>query len=73
MRAKTVPHVEYEILKHIIENIDILEVKEKMVNDEHSATRFDKGARNVAQLIQNLADRRTHRLPKEHVDYEVKE
>jgi hypothetical protein len=73
MRAKTVPHVEYEILKHIIENIDILEVKEKMVNDEHSATRFDKGATNVAQLIQNLADRRTHRLPKEHVDYEVKE
>ena len=72
MRAKTVPHVEYEILKHIIENIDILEVKERMVNDEHSATRFDKGATNVAQLIQNLADRRTHRLPKNHVDYEVK-
>lgn len=73
MRAKTVPHVEYEILKHIIENIDILEVKERMVNDEHSATRFDKGATNVARLIQNLADRRTHRLPKNHVDYEVKE
>jgi len=73
MRAKTVPHVEYEILKHIIENIDILEVKEKMVNDEHSATRFDKGATNVAQLIQNLADRRMHRLPKDHVDYGVKQ
>ena len=73
MRAKTVPHVEYEILKHIIENIDILEVKERMVNDEHSATRFDKGATNVAQLIQNLADRRTHRLPKDHVDYGVKQ
>ncbi len=73
MRAKTVPHVEYEILKHIIENIDIFEVKEKMVKDEHSAKRFEKGATNVAQLIQNLADRRTHRLPKDHVDYEVKE
>jgi len=73
MRAKTVPHVEYEILKHIIENIDIFEVKEKMVNDEHSEKRFEKGATNVAQLIQNLADRRTHRLPKDHVDYEVKE
>jgi len=73
MRAKTVPHVEYEILKHIIENIDILEVKERMVNDKHSETRFDKGATNVAQLIQNLADRRMHRLPKDHVDYGVKQ
>ena len=44
-----------------------------MVNDEHSEIRFDKGAASVARLIQNLADRRTHRLPKEHVDYEVKE
>tara|TARA_R100000951_G_scaffold15724_1_gene12392 strand:+ start:1515 stop:1736 length:222 start_codon:yes stop_codon:yes gene_type:complete len=73
VRAKTVPHVEYEILKHIIEKLDILEVKERMVNDEHSEIRFDKGAASVARLIQNLADRRTHRLPKEHVDYEVKE
>ena len=73
MRAKTVPHVEYEILKHIIAELDILAVKEKMVTDEHSATRFEKGATNVAKLIQNLADRRTHRLPKDHLDYEVKE
>jgi len=41
-------------------------------DDEHALTRFNKGAENVANLIQNLADRRTHRLPSEHADYESK-
>lgn len=73
-RAKTVIHAEYEIIKHIIANLDISDVKERLCpdGDEHALTRFDKGAENVANLIQNLADRRTHRLPKEHVDYESK-
>ena len=37
---KTVPHVEYEILKHIIENIDIFEVKEKMVKDVNTGKKI---------------------------------
>tara|TARA_R100001163_G_C5061642_1_gene198574 strand:- start:1570 stop:1830 length:261 start_codon:yes stop_codon:yes gene_type:complete len=73
MRAKTVTHVEYEILKHIIKEIEIQDIHDKMVTDEHSATRFDKGATNVANLIKNLADRRKHKIPKDHIDYEAKE
>lgn len=73
MRAKTVTHVEYEILKHIIEEIEIQDIHDMMVTDEHSATRFEKGATNVANLIKNLADRRKHKIPKDHIDYEAKE
>ena len=29
MRAKTVPHVEYEIFMHLLKHIDVSEVKEK--------------------------------------------
>ena len=73
-RAKTVIHAEYEIIKHIISTVDISDVKERLCpdGDEHALTRFNKGAENVANLIQNLADRRTHRLPNEHVAYESK-
>lgn len=73
MRAKTVAHVEYEIIKHIMENNNVRVVYDKMVKDEISKERFEKGAKNVAKLITNLADRRLHKLPKDHVDYEVKE
>ena len=37
MRAKTIPHVEYEIFLHVMNEIDILEVKENMcpTGDKH--------------------------------------
>jgi hypothetical protein len=75
MRAKTVPHVEYEIFQHILDTIDITTVKEQMVptGDKVAEDRFDKGATSAAQFIQNMVDRRTHRLPKNHEDYEAKE
>ena len=43
MRAKTIPHVEYEIFLHVMNEIDILEVKENMcpAGDKHMATESD--------------------------------
>jgi len=74
MRAKTVPHVEYEIFRYILDNIDITEVKEQMcpVGDSVAEKRFEQGVASAAKLIQNLCVRRKHRLPTDHLDYEVK-
>ena len=68
MRAGSTTHVEYEIFKHIIDKVDLSEIYEVMVLDEVSKDRFDKGAVNCLNLIKNLANRRTHKLPKNHVD-----
>ena len=61
MRAKTVTHVEYEIFMHILQHIDVSEV------------RFNQGLESAAKLIHNLCLRRQHRLPSDHVDYTNKE
>jgi|TARA_R100000988_G_C3940680_1_gene136058 hypothetical protein len=86
MRAKTVIHVEYEILKHILENVDVSRLRGGLIMPEEEATsevkrkkresqmtRFQSGGENVLGLIRNLADRRKHRLPQEHEDYHAKE
>jgi hypothetical protein len=74
-RAKTVIHVEYEIVKHLIATQEVGSLKERMCpeGDEHAEKRWVTGASNVARLMQNLCDRRTHRLPKDHLDFEAKE
>lgn len=72
MRAKTVIHAEYEIIQHILDEIEIDSVRQRMVSDKHSEKRFETGAKNVSDLITNLAKRRLHRLPKDHVDYQEK-
>ena len=48
-------------------------MKELMVTDEHSQKRWDKGMDNVFKLLNNLSERRLHRLPKEHPNYKEKE
>jgi len=68
MRAVSTVHVEYEIFNHIINNVDLSELYEVMVVDDVSKDRFDKGATNAVKLIRNLANRRMHKLPKNHVD-----
>ena len=75
MRAKTVSHVEYEILQHILDNIDITEVEDAMcpIDDKVAQKRFERGAKSVSQLLSNLAQRRLHKLPKNHIDYQEKE
>tara|TARA_R110002020_G_scaffold168349_4_gene357084 strand:- start:1433 stop:1567 length:135 start_codon:yes stop_codon:yes gene_type:complete len=44
-----------------------------MGTDKVAKERFDKAAVNVVNLVQNMAQRRVHKLPKEHEDYKVKE
>ena len=71
-RAASVTHVEYEILKHVTKSINLRELRGIMATDKVTEERFDKGAANVVGLIQNMMSRRTHKLPKTHVRYEVK-
>ncbi len=71
-RAVSVSHAEYEIIKVLIEDIDIESLRDIMATDKVSKERFNKAAANVAGLVQNMAQRRVHKLPKDHVDYEVK-
>lgn len=74
MRAATIPHVEYEIFQLILDEIDISTLKEQMCphGDKAALARFEKGVASAAGLIRNLTERRKHRLPHDHLDYEVK-
>lgn len=72
MRAKTIPHAEYEILLYIVEHIDISDILREMGQDKHSIKRVQTAADNVAGLLGNMMERRRHKLPEDHVDYEVK-
>ena len=72
-KAKSQTHVEFEILKTITEEIDLSRLRQSMATDKVAVKRFDKGAANVALLIQNMMVRRAHKLPKDHVDYEGEE
>ena len=51
-RTASITHAEYEILNHLIENINLHELRASMCNDKVSASRFDKAADNVAELIE---------------------
>jgi len=73
MRAESIPHVEYEILNEVINNIEIADVQDAMVTDTVTEKRFKTGAKNVAKLLRNLMTRRAHRLPHTHKDYKPKE
>jgi len=78
-RAASIDHAEYEILRVLIDDIDLRRLRQSMCPDdkdtkkkETAENRFDKAAANVAVLIQNMMDRRAHKLPKNHVDYKEK-
>ena len=74
-RAKTVVHVEYELIKHVLENIDVGAIKFDMVpeGDAVALKRFETAGANIKKLLVNLGKRRQHRLPKEHPDYNEKD
>ena len=75
IRCQTIPHVEYEILQHILDDIDISIVKETMVvgpRKNKAEERFDKGAKALTILLVNMMERRRHKLPEEHPDYKEK-
>ena len=78
MRAKSVVHVEYEVFNALLDSDLIAEViadlKMEMVpnNDSVAEKRFEDGVKSASQYILNLADRRLHRLPENHVNYQAK-
>ena len=72
-RAASVSHAEYEILRVVTDEIDLRKLRDSMCPDKVSRARFDKALKSVGGLIQNMMDRRAHKLPKDHVDYKEKE
>ncbi len=79
MRAKSVVHVEYEVFKSILDSEIIAEtiedVRGELVpeNDKVAEKRFNEGVKSASKYILNLLERRKHRLPEEHTDFEAKE
>lgn len=71
-RAANVTHAEYEIFKCITETVDLRALRDKMGDDPIANERFRKGAESVLQLINNMMERRRHKLPLNHVDYKEK-
>ena len=75
MRASSKIHVEYEVLKYLMDKIDLTELEDKMCpsGDDVASKRFADGADSVSNLVNNLIVRRLHRLPKTHPAYRGKE
>ena len=80
MRACSKVHVEYEVLKHLMDKIDLSELEEKMVlqhkGDKYYVDlekRWQNGVNEVASMINNKIEKRLHRLPKKHPAYRGKE
>ena len=71
-KAASVTHVEYAVLEALKNEVDLTDIHNVLAVDKVSKERFDKGATNILNLIQNMMDRRTHKLPKDHVDYKEK-
>ena len=73
-RAKSVTHVEFEVFRHVLETIDVADLRDLMVpeGDTVAEKRFDSGVKSAAELIANLAMRRQHKLPQDHSAYIAK-
>ena len=77
-RIRTVTHGEYEVIQCLLDSLNVAEnlaqLKYQMVpeNDGIAENRFDASVASVAQYLTNMADRRLHRLPKNHPAYKEK-
>tara|TARA_R110002012_G_scaffold87192_2_gene215869 strand:+ start:42711 stop:42950 length:240 start_codon:yes stop_codon:yes gene_type:complete len=65
-RAASISHAEWEILNHIVSNIDLSDLKDEMATDKHSTERFDKAAENIVKRLDGIMATRVKNLPKEH-------
>ncbi len=74
MRAASKIHVEYEVLKFIMNEIDLTLLEQEMcpTGDAVALKRFNDGAESAAALVNNMIVRRLHRLPKTHPAYKEK-
>mgnify|MGYP003155049797 CR=1 FL=1 len=70
-RARSVTHVEYEILEWIGRKawLDGLMVEMIPEGDKVAEKRFQTGAINISTYLRNMMERRQHKLPKDHDDY----
>ncbi len=72
MRAASVQHAEYEIIEHLLSEIDLAYLKSMMCDNEHSTKRFDSAAKNLCDRLMAMSEVRRKNLPKGHPDREVK-
>ena len=74
-RARSVAHVEYEILEWVGRRawLDGLMVEMVPEGDKVAEKRFRKGATNISTYLRNMMDRRQHKLPKDHDAYKERE
>ena len=77
-RIRTVIHGEYEILQALLDSEVIADalvnLKYQMVpqNDDVAEKRWASSVASIAQYMQNMSERRLHRLPKNHPMYREK-
>ena len=73
-RARSVAHVEYEILQWVGDRAWLDGLMTEMVpkGDKVAEKRFRTGATNISGYLRNMMDRRQHKLPKDHDDYKEK-
>ena len=73
-RARSIAHVEYEVLQLLGREIDLSGLMSQMIpkGDRVAEKRFKTGATNISGYLMNMVERRKHRLPENHVDYEPK-
>jgi len=81
-RAKSVKHVEYEILRILkhdgwrpVDHIHLRRLFEKLVpggskGDKVAFKRWDTACKNLGVIFENLLASRVKHLPEDHVDYE---
>ena len=71
MRARSVTHVEYEILEWIGRKAWLDQLMTEMIpeGDKVAEKRFRKGAYNIQTYLKNMMERRQHKLPKDHSKY----
>ena len=74
-RARSVAHVEYELLNFIGERLYVDDLMQQMIpeGDKVAKKRFDKGATNISTYLKNMVNRRLHKLPKDHPEYRRKD
>ncbi len=79
MRAKSVVHVEWEVFnaildsEHIAEAVEDIKLELVPQGDKVAEKRFNEGVKSASNYILNLLNRRKHRLPENHPQFETKE
>lgn len=66
MKAKSIQHAEWEILNHIVSEIDLASLRDILATDVHSTKRFDAAATNLLKRLDGMLEVRVKHLPKDH-------